>query len=171
MTRSSDPYRITRLEALEARYGAISQRSRNKVSDQLLQEHCEFIATAGFCVVASATEEFLDCSPRGDRPGEAFAVLDEHHIAMPDRRGNNRIDTLRHLLDDPRIGILFLAQGTEQALRVRGTAHVTLDPVLLSRFTLADQAPRSIIVTRVTGVMLQNTRAIRRSGLWKPDIS
>lgn len=162
----SDPHRITDLAALEARYGTVSTRSRSKVSEQLTNEHRQFIELAGFCVIASVADEHLDCSPRGDQPGGAFAVLDEQRIALPDRRGNNRIDTLRHLLTDPRVGLLFMQRGTDQALRVRGHAHVTVDPALLARFALDGEAPRTVIVVQVNGVLMQNTRAIRRSGLW-----
>lgn len=165
---ADDPHRITRIDELTERYGPVSQRSRDKVYPSLLDEHRQFIDRAGFCVLASASDEHLDCSPRGDDPGKAFAVLDHTRIAMPDRRGNNRIDTLRHLVVNPRVAALFLAHGTEQALRVRGQAHVTLDPALLNHFDLEGELPRSVIVLHVTGVLLQNTRAIRRSGLWQP---
>lgn len=166
---ADDPHRITRIDALEACYGNVSQRSRDKVSDTLLDEHRAFIERAGFCAIASSGTDTLDCSPRGDAPSDAFVVLDERRIAMPDRRGNNRIDTLRHLIHDPRIAVLFLAHGTEQALRVRGQAHITLDPELLSLFELDNELPRTVIVVHVTGVLLQNSRAIRRSLLWHPS--
>lgn len=162
-----DPHRITELDTLESLYGTVSTRSRDKVATQLNDTHRNFIAQAGFCIVASVGEHFLDCSPRGDAPGSAFAVLDPHRIALPDRRGNNRIDTLRHLLDDARVGLLFLCRGSDQALRVRGQAHITVEPTLLSTFELDGQAPRTVIVVQASEVLMQNTRAIRRSGLWR----
>ncbi len=163
---ADDPHRITDIDSLTALYGSVSQRSRDKVFPSLLEEHREFIAAAGFCVLASAGDHYLDCSPRGDAPGEAFAVLDNTRIAMPDRRGNNRLDTLRHVIDNPQVAALFLAHGSAQALRVRGQAHITLDPKLLSHFALDAERPRAVIVIHVSAVLLQNTRAIRRSQLW-----
>ena len=167
---ADDPHRITHIDALEACYGAVSERSRDKVSERLLAEHREFIERAGFCVIASSGTHSLDCSPRGDAPGKAFLILDDQRIAFPDRRGNNRIDTLRHLIDDSRVAMLFLTRGTEQALRVRGDAHITVDPEMLTLFTLDDEQPRTVIVVQVSGVLLQNTRAIRRSRLWQPPL-
>lgn len=164
---ADDPHRITDTDALTALYGSVSRRSRDKVSSCLLEQHQHFIAKAGFCVLASSGDHHLDCSPRGDAPGEAFAVLDNSRIAMPDRRGNNRLDTLRHVVENPQVAAIFLAHGTEQALRVRGQAHITLAPELLDHFELDSERPRSVIVIHVSAVLLQNSRAIRRSQLWQ----
>lgn len=119
-----------------------------------------------FFVLASQSEMGIDCSPRGDEPGKAFSVLDASTIAIPDRRGNNRIDTLRNLLIEPRVGLVFLVPGIEEALRVKGRAHISTDPALLERFSLDGIPPATIIVVTVQSAYVQNARAVRSSHLW-----
>ena len=119
-----------------------------------------------FFVLASQSELGIDCSPRGDEPGKAFCVLDANTIAIPDRRGNNRIDTLRNLLIEPRVGLVFLVPGIDEALRVKGHAHISTDPTLLDRFSLDGTPPATIIVVNVVSAYVQNARAVRSSHLW-----
>lgn len=128
-----------------------------------------WLAHSPFFVLASQSELGIDCSPRGDEPGKAFRVLDAQTIAIPDRRGNNRIDTLRNLLLEPRVGLVFLIPGVEEALRVKGQARISADPELLDRFSLDGKTPATVIVVDVTSAYVQNARAVRRSQLWDAD--
>lgn len=120
-------------------------------------------------MMASATASGLDCSPRGDAPGKAFHILDERTIAIPDRRGNNRIDTLRNILEDPRVGLVFLIPGIEEALRIKGQASISVRPDLLKQFTLDGEEPATVILISITAAYVQNARAVRSAKLWEDD--
>ena len=127
----------------------------------------QWLSHSPFFMMVTAAEDALDCSPRGDRPGQAFRVLDEHTIAIPDRRGNNRIETLRNLVRDPRIGLLFMIPGIESALRVKGMASISINAKLLESFLTDDEpAPATVILVNVLSAYVQNARAIRRAALW-----
>lgn len=125
-----------------------------------------WLAHAPFFVLASHAVDGIDCSPRGDAPGQAFRVLDASTIAIPDRRGNNRIDTLRNLLIDPRVGLVFFIPGIEQLLRIKGRASISIEPALLEAFALDDEPPITVIQVHVSAAYVQNFRAVRRSHLW-----
>ena len=132
-------------------------------------EYRAWIEAAPFAVLATAGPGGLDASPRGDAPGFVH-VEDEHTLPLPDRRGNNRVDSLRNVLADPRVGVLFLLPGLGETLRVNGTAAVSVDPALLDRFAVAGKPPRTVLVVRVTEVFFQCSRAVVRSNLWAaPD--
>ena len=109
----------------------------------------------------------LDCSPRGDRPG-FVRVYDEKTLILPDRRGNNRIDSLRNIVRDPKVALLFLIPGVGNTLRVNGRAEISVDPVLLDSFAVDDKPPRSVTVITVDAVYFQCARALVRSELWNP---
>lgn len=165
MTRP-DPDLIDTIAALESRYPSARPASRTKEQPALTPPMRDWLARAPFLVLSSVAANGIDCSPRGDAPGEAFAVLDERRIAIPDRRGNNRIDTLRNLVADPRVGLVFLVPGVEETLRVRGRATISIAASLLERFRLDGERPASVIVVAIEAVWVQNFRAIRRAGLW-----
>jgi PPOX class probable FMN-dependent enzyme len=110
----------------------------------------------------------VDCSPRGDLPG-FVRIHDEATLMMPDRRGNNRIDSLRNIVRDPRIALLFLIPGSGSTLRVNGRAQVSVDPDLLASFKVEGKAPRTVVVMTVDEIYFQCARAIVRSDLWNPD--
>src|SRR5512147_1284576 len=120
-----------------------------------------------FAALATSGPEGLDCSPRGDLPG-FVRIHDEKTLAMPDRRGNNRIDSLRNIVRDPRVALLFLIPGSGTTFRVNGRAVVSTDPELLASFAVEDHAPRSVIVVTVETAYFQCARAIVRSELWNP---
>lgn len=122
-----------------------------------------------FFVLASVTNSSIDCSPRGDKPGEAFQVIDSHTIAIPDRRGNNRIDTLKNIVKDPRVGLVFLIPGVEEALRIKGTACISVHPDYLNRFKLDSTLPATVMLITVESAYVQNARAIRAADLWNGD--
>ena len=162
----TDPDLIDSIAALEARYPAARPASRDKQRGALTPAMREWLTHSPFFVLSSLAETGIDCSPRGDAPGEAFRVLDARRIAIPDRHGNNRIDTLRNLVRDPRVGLVFLVPGIEQTLRVRGRASISTSNELLGAFRLDGQLPATVIVVGVEAVWVQNFRAVRRAALW-----
>jgi PPOX class probable FMN-dependent enzyme len=154
--------------ALRERYGAPSQRSLQKEMTKL-DAHCRnFIALSPFLVIATAGADGLgDCSPRGDAPG-FVAVLDDSTILIPDRLGNNRTDSLRNVIDNPGIGLLFLLPGVNETLRINGTARITADAALLTPLAVHGKAPRSGLLVEVKEAYLQCGKALIRSKLWDP---
>lgn len=160
---------MTTLERLLEVYPAQpAPQSLRKESDHLTPAYAALVAASPFCVVATVGEGRIDQSPRGDAAG-FVTVRDERTLVIPDRRGNNRLDTLRNLVADPRIGLLFLVPGLGEELRVQGTAVITTDPAELARHEVRGARPASVIVVSVERVYFQCARAIRRSRLWDPD--
>lgn len=161
---------ITSLEELERHYPSPRETSIAKQSDVLTPAMQRWLAHATFFILNTCSPDGLDCSPRGDRPGEAFQILDESTIAVPDRRGNNRIDTLRNLVADPRIGMLFIIPGIEQALRIKGLAHISIAEDIRQKFQIEGESlPPTILLVDIKNAYVQNARAIRQAGLWEPD--
>jgi PPOX class probable FMN-dependent enzyme len=159
---------ITTIEDLEAIYGQPNEASTIKVADRVTPQYRELIDKSPFVALATTGPEGLDCSPRGDRPG-FVRVHDDRTLMMPDRRGNNRVDSLRNIVRDPRIALLFLIPGAGSTLRVNGRAQVSVDPDLLASFQMDRKAPRSVIVMTVDEIYFQCARAIVRAELWNPD--
>jgi PPOX class probable FMN-dependent enzyme len=156
---------VSSIEALEGLYGQPYGPSLAKESERITVHYRAFIEAAPFFALASAGPEGLDCSPRGDAPG-FVRVLDDKTLLIPDRRGNNRIDTLRNILRDPRVALLFLIPGCGETIRVMGEAKVSTDPALLQSFLVDGKAPRSVIVVAVERIFYQCAKAIVRSKLW-----
>jgi uncharacterized protein len=159
---------VTSIEALERLYGQPYGPSIAKETDRITVHYRTFIEAAPFFALASSGPEGLDCSPRGDAPG-FVRVLDEKTLLVPDRRGNNRIDTLRNILQDPRVALLFLIPGCGETIRVNGHAQISTDPALLDSFLVDGKAPRSVIVVSVDRIFYQCAKAIVRSKLWDPS--
>lgn len=159
---------ITTLSELEALYGEINKGSLVKETDRVVPEYRAFIETAPFVALATRGPEGLDCSPRGDGPG-FVRVQDEKTLLLPDRRGNNRIDSLRNIVRDPSVALLFLIPGIGETLRVNGRAVISVDPDLLESFAIDGKAPKSVIAITVEAVYFQCARAILRSELWNPQ--
>jgi len=160
---------ITSLEALASRYPAPRASSQKKVHQALTDPMRRWLSYSPFFVLSSISESGIDCSPRGDKPGEAFRVVDKHTIAIPDRRGNNRIDTLKNILVDPRIGLVFLIPGVAEALRIKGVASISADNELLNTFLLDGEPPATVILVSVEYAYIQNARATRAANLWNLD--
>jgi PPOX class probable FMN-dependent enzyme len=156
------------LADLEAVYGEPVRGSLMKEIDHLSPHYRAFVEHAPFVLVASAGPGGLDCSPRGDAPG-FVTVVDERTLLLPDRRGNNRVDTLRNVVEDPRIALLFLVPGVGETLRVNGRAEIDVDPELLASFAVQGKAPRSVLRVRVERVYFQCQKALARSRLWEPE--
>jgi PPOX class probable FMN-dependent enzyme len=158
---------IRTLAELEALYDVPISTSITKEIDHLTELHCAYIDASPFVVVASSGAGGLDCSPRGD-PAGFVHIADERTLLMPDRRGNNRLDTLRNLVVDPRIGLLFLIPGIGVTLRVNGTAQISTDEALRHRFAIDDKPPTTVISITTTAVYTQCPKALIRSHLWDP---
>lgn len=164
----TDSYVITDEAALDALYGLPSEPALRKEVDHIHPHYRALIDASPFVVVATSGPGGLDVSPRGD-PAGFVVVEDARTLLLPDRRGNNRIDTLRNLVRDPRIALLFLIPGIGETLRVNGRASISVDPSLLERFPAQGKLPRSVIIVRAERVYFQCAKAILRSELWNPD--
>jgi len=136
-----------------------------KVADHVHALYRPYIEASPFAVLATVGETGLDTSPRGDAPG-FVRIADAHTLLLPDRRGNQRIDSLRNIARDPRVALLFLVPGAGEALRVNGTARISASPALCAEFMANGRAPASVMVISVTSVFFQCARAIKRSQLW-----
>src|ERR1700746_3680478 len=150
---------IATVEQLEAIYGQPNDASTVKVADRVTPQYRVLIDKSPFAALATCGPEGLDCSPRGDLAG-FVRVHDEKTLMMPDRRGNNRVDSLRNIVRDPRVALLFLIPGSGTTLRINGEAHVSADPALLACFRIEGKAPRSVIVMTVGEIYFQCARAI-----------
>ena len=168
MKESSD-HRVTTLEALAALYGEPYGPAIVKEIDHINPHYRKFIEAAPFFALATCGPEGLDCSPRGDAPG-FVRVADERTLLIPDRRGNNRIDSLRNIIRDPRVALLFLIPGVGETIRVIGRASISTDPALTESFIVNGKSPRTVIVVAVERVFYQCTKAIVRSKLWDPAL-
>ena len=156
---------ITTTSALDALFGAPSEAAVRKESRVVTPEYRAMIAASPFVVVATSGPGGLDASPRGDPPG-FVTVEDERTLLLPERRGNNRADSLHNLVADPRIALLFLIPGVGETLRVNGRARISVAPALLERFRMQGRLPRCVLEIAVDAVYFQCARAIHRSELW-----
>ncbi|MBE7198730.1 MAG: pyridoxamine 5'-phosphate oxidase family protein [Parafilimonas terrae] len=154
--------------ALRAQFGLVGPLAAHKVLDHLDDYARRFVALSPFVVVASADAAGnVDASPRGDAPG-FVAVPDDRTLVIPDRRGNNRIDTFVNLLDSPGLGLIFLVPGINETLRVNGTAAMTRDPALLEPLVAEGKVPAAGLVVRVREAFFHCGKAMIRSKLWDP---
>src|SRR6266566_1613176 len=139
---------VTSIEALERIYGEPYGPSIAKETDSITTHYRAFIEAAPFFALATTGPDGFDCSPRGDAPG-FVRVHDEKTLLIPDRRGNNRIDTLRNILHDPRVALLFLIPGCGETIRVNGRAAISTDPALAQGFIVDGKTPRAVIIVAV----------------------
>ena len=161
-------HQVTSVEQLEALYGLPAGAAVLKEIDHISPEYRTFIEASPFFALSTCGPEGLDCSPRGDDPG-FVRVADEKTLMIPDRRGNNRIDSLRNIVRDPRVSLLFLVPGVGETFRVIGRATISTDPALCESFVFAGKTPRAVIVVAVESVYFQCSKAIIRSKLWDPS--
>lgn len=154
------------VEEIRSSYGEPSERAVKKSLDRL-DRHCrQFIGLSPFVVLATAgADGRVDCSPRGDPPG-FVEVLDDRTVLLPDRPGNNRVDSLGNVLENPQVGLLFMIPGVNETLRLNGRATLTTDPARLEPLSVKGRAPRSGLVVEVEEVFLHCTKALVRSHLW-----
>jgi PPOX class probable FMN-dependent enzyme len=165
---SKAPDLVTTVEQLEALYGQPGEASLVKELDRIIPEYAAFIEASPFAVLATGGADGFDCSPRGDRPG-FVRIVDPRTLMMPDRRGNNRADSLKNVIEDPRVGLLFLVPGSGTTLRVNGSAHISIDAALCESFAMEGKPARSVLVVAVEKVYFQCARAIHRSELWNAE--
>lgn len=148
---------------LDALYGEALERSVKKQMAQLDDLCRQFIAVSPMVMLGTAG----DVSPRGDVPG-FVKVADDKTLLVPDRRGNNRIDSLRNIVNNGQVGLLFLVPGVDETLRVNGHADISKDPSLTNQFEYRGTTPKTVLVIQVTEVYIHCSRALVRSDLWNP---
>lgn len=165
---SVDPHHVATIEHLESLYGEPVPLSITKELGIITDHYRAYIETAPFVVLATSGPEGLDCSPRGD-PAGFVRVVDEKTVMIPDRRGNNRLDTLRNIIADPRVALLFLIPGITTTMRINGRAKITSDPELRQSFEIKGKVPATVIVITVESIYPQCPKALVRSKLWDPE--
>ena len=159
---------IRTIEDLRHIYADVTEASVAKVTSMLTPEYRSMIEASPFMALATVGPEGLDCSPRGDS-GSCVRVQDPRTLLLPDWRGNNRVDSLMNIIRDPRVGLMFLIPGSNTAMRVNGSAVVSVEASLLQSFEMDDHHPRSVIVITIGEVYFQCARAIMRAQLWNPE--
>lgn len=159
---------IPNIAALEALYGTPKPASTVKVADRLTPVYAAWVDRARFCVLTTVGPEGTDASPRGDA-GPVAVPLDDRTLAIPDRRGNDRLDSLRNIVRDGRVSLMFFVPGSNTVIRINGRAIVTVDPTLVDRLTVEGAAPRSVIVVTIGEVYFQCARALLRARLWSGE--
>ncbi|MGC4054515.1 MAG: pyridoxamine 5'-phosphate oxidase family protein [Paludibaculum sp.] len=163
------PDPIRDLAELDSMYPAPAPPSIRKVTRQLTPAYRAMIEAAPFFAIATSGPRGLDCSPRGDAAG-FVRIADDSTLLLPERRGNNRIDTLRNLINDPRAALLFLIPGISEILRINGAATLSRNRELCDSFLVKGSVPKVVIVLQIETVMFQCARAIIRSRLWDPGL-
>ena len=158
------------ITALEALYGDVNRDSIAKVATYLTDEYAAWLKVAKFCVLTTVGPNGTDGSPRGDA-GPVVTILDQSRVAMPDWRGNNRLDSLRNIVEDGRVSLMFMVPGNNTVIRLNGRAVLTTDPDLLGQFEQAGKHPTTVIVITLTEIYTQCARALLRAGLWAGEDS
>lgn len=161
----SDMRRITDIQTLETLYGTPGAASLRKVVTRLTPLYRKWIMSSRFCMLATVGPEGVDVSPRGD-DGPVVLELDPGRVALPDWRGNNRLDSLRNVVRDPRVSLIFMVSGSNTAVRLIGSGFVTDDEALRARFDRNGKQPATVIVVEIAEIYSQCARALIRSGLW-----
>ena len=159
---------ITDIAELEAVYDAAVPNSLKKVMTRLTPLYRQWIEAARFVVLSTVGPEGTDASPRGD-DGPVMRIVDDQTLMMPDWRGNNRIDSLRNIVRDGRVSLMFMVPGAGNVVRINGTAVLSDDPAVTQTFEQRGRHPKSVIVVTTGEVYFQCAKAIMRSGLWTRD--
>jgi len=163
-----DQHLLTSVAELEAIYGPVAPAALVKELDHISEHYGQFITRSPFVIIATSGPEGLDCSPRGDPPG-FVRIQDSKTLLIPDRRGNNRIDTLRNLVTNSAISLLFLIPGIGETMRINGSAKIVTTPELLKSFQMQNKLPLSVIQVSVNSIYFQCQKALARSQLWAPE--
>lgn len=158
---------VTSREQLATLYAPPHERVLRKELDHVDALGRAFIAASPFLVLATGSAQGLDCSPKGDQPGFVEVAEDGKTLFIPDRRGNNRIDGLKNLVEDPRIGLIFFVPGVNECYRVNGRARVSVDPQVKRRFIVNGKEPSTVMVVSVEQTFQHCPKALVRSNLWK----
>jgi PPOX class probable FMN-dependent enzyme len=157
---------IDDMAALEALYGPVGAASEQKECRYMHPIYQQWIKASPFAILSTAGPDGLDASPRGD-PASLVTIVDEHTLLLPERRGNNRIDSLRNILHDPRVALLFLIPGIGETMRVAGRARILVTPQLLRELAINGVAPTCVVELKVESVFFQCARALQRAQLWQ----
>ncbi|MEC7490886.1 MAG: MSMEG_1061 family FMN-dependent PPOX-type flavoprotein [Pseudomonadota bacterium] len=162
---SVNKYHLKTTKQLEAVYGDPLDVAVNKQTNHISEPGKAFINAAPFLILATASENGVDCSPKGDKPG--FVKLkDDRTLLVPDRKGNNRVDGMKHIISNPKVGVIFLIPGVDLTYRVNGMATISIEPDLLSLFLVNDKPPCSVICIKVETAFHHCTKALVRANLW-----
>lgn len=156
---------IATVEELEGHYGTPGEAAVLKVARRMTPAYRTWISRSRFCILSTVGPEGTDASPRGD-DGPVVMELDPGTLALPDWKGNERIDSLRNIVRDPRVSLMFLVPGSNNVIRVNGSARVTADDGLRQRFARDGKLPRTIIVIGIAEIYSQCARALMRAGTW-----
>jgi PPOX class probable FMN-dependent enzyme len=168
---TAENYWVTSLGELAGIYKRPNDRVIKKELDYVDTLGRAFIAASPFLVLATGSHKGLDCSPKGEKPGFVQVEDDARTLLIPDRPGNNRIDALKNLIEDPRIALIFLVPGANETFRVNGRARISFDPHLKRRFAIDGKEPRTVIVVTVEQAFQHCPKALVRSDLWKAGTS
>lgn len=160
-----DPYTVTSLDDLAKIYAKPTPSVATKETDHITEVGRAFIAASPFLVLATSNGSSIDCSPKGDAPG-FVQLLDDRTLLIPDRPGNNRIDGMKNLLSNPKVGIIFMVPGSNETYRVAGSARISTDPELLERFEVRGKLPRVVVVVAVEEAFNHCPKAFVRAKLW-----
>ncbi|MBO0738050.1 MAG: pyridoxamine 5'-phosphate oxidase family protein [Alphaproteobacteria bacterium] len=158
---------VTAIDQLSTLYARPLERALRKEIDHVDAVGRAFIAASPFLVLATGSSDGLDCSPKGDNPGFVQVEDEGRTLLIPDRRGNNRIDSLKNVLEDPRVGLIFFVPGANETYRVNGRARVSVDPALKRRFAVDGKEPTTVLVVTVEQAFQHCPKALVRSNLWK----
>lgn len=162
-------YDLTSHDDLKELYGTASPEATAKELDYLDENSQRFIAASPFIVLATTNDKgYMDCSPKGDKIG-FVTILDDKTLLLPDRKGNNRTDSLKNVIDNPRVGLLFFVPNVNETFRVNGQAKLSTDPELMERCTVDGKLPKSVMVISIEEAYIHCSRALNRSELWNPD--
>ena len=159
---------LTTLDELTSLYGTPADAAMIKVANRLTDVYRRWIMASKFCVISTVGPEGTDASPRGDIT-PVVQELDQHTLLLPDWHGNNRLDTLRNIIRDPRMSLMFMVPGSHNVIRINGKAKITADAEILKRFENRGAVPRSVIVVHIEEVYFQCARALMRANLWSGD--
>jgi PPOX class probable FMN-dependent enzyme len=161
----TNPHTVTSPEDLSRIYAKPLPAVATKATDHITEVGRAFIAASPFLVLATSDGDSIDCSPKGDAPG-FVQLLDDRTLLIPDRPGNNRIDGMQNLLDNPKVGIIFMVPGSNETFRVNGSATISTDPELLARFEVRGKPPRVVMVITVDEAFNHCPKAFVRAKLW-----
>jgi hypothetical protein len=161
----ADPFAVTTEARLRELYDQPLEGPLKKVTHRVEATARAWIAASPFCILSTVGSRGVHATPRGDAPG-FVAVEPDGSLLIPDRRGNNRLDALRDILEDDRVSVIFLVPGASEVLRVHGRARITADPALTARFVERGKAPATVLVVRVEELFMQCAKSIMRSRLW-----
>ena len=161
-------HEITTIDELTARYGESPEGAIRKEVPVLTPEYRALVEASPYCALATVGDEGLDCTPRGDGPG-FVRIVDDSTLELADRKGNNRLDSLRNIIADPRLALLFLIPDRNETLRVNGTGTITVDPEVLASHALDGKEPATVLRINVETVYFHCGKSAIRSGIWDPE--